>query len=86
MTANPDMPLEAIPQNDEMTQPLSPEQFGRMSAAIDPFTETAGFVGECAKELSALCLLQRWALVRILDYFLPLRTLSEPAFSIRKHQ
>jgi integrase len=75
LTSDPAMSLEAIPKNNEKTQPLSPEQFEELLAAIDPFTAAAtGYVSECAKELRALFLLQRWAGLRILDCLMLPRT------------
>jgi integrase len=75
LTTDPAMELEAIPKNDEKTQPLSPEQFEELLAAIDPFTAAeTGYVHGLAKELKALFLLQRWAGLRILDCLLLPRT------------
>ena len=63
------------PQERRKDTTLSPEQFEELPAAIVPFTAaTAGYVSECAKELRALFLLQRWAGLRILDCLMLPRT------------
>jgi len=65
---NPVAKWKGIPEACQPAQPLTPEQFNDLLAAIQPFCASEpGYVRAMAAEFRALFLLQRWAGLRILD-------------------
>jgi site-specific recombinase XerD len=72
---DPAAALRHIAKSKKRTQPLTPQQFSELLAAIKPFCATAtGQVRGYAKEFKALFLLQRWIGLRISDALLLPRT------------